>query len=747
MSFVSPILDHDLLHRIGWVLFHSLWQGALIGAGFLALSRVLRRQSAQARYLAGCLALALLAAGPALTFMFYSGRHSAIEHSAELISFSAPRVSAIQSASTGAPAASALPDWLTSAAEQLSQLTPWLALGWAAGVLVFGARLARGLWWLRKLQSTAHEPVQREWLVSLNRLRVRFGISRPVRLVKSALVEVPTVVGWLRPVILLPASSILGLTPAQLEAILAHELAHVRRFDYIVNAAQCLLETLMFYHPVVWWISGQVREEREHCCDDLVVEICGNKLAYARALAALEELRGDAPQFAFAANGGTLLNRIRRLMGASSESGISATRQTGSLALIGTGLLLILIGVLLHLGVPRYQAVARVKLAGLEPTNHTSANASHFDPYCLENEVESIQSEPVLRKVIDDLGLTAKWASKQHGLLKNRESLAQIRSMLTIRPIRNTSFLEIRTLNPDPAEARDIANGVARAYQGYSAEGSFRPKEQELRRLQLRAEEHRQKTAAVQERVDELFLKLPVQETGNGTFTTANAESFRKVQGLRIETEAQVMREETLLDGLKKLPPETLAEALPTAAPDTLLVSLLEQNNLVEQKLKLVQKDFGPEHPEVIKAIDQREHIRTKTQQRVQGIMIGLEERVKALKQGLERLQSESAKFREQELETIRATRPYYKAKRELEELERAGETINADLAAARERMSSTSSWVEIMDTAELPGRSVSPNRPKATACILLGVLLNVLGVMMLRNKPLLTLHPAAAAA
>ena len=133
----------------------------------------------------------------------------------------------------------------------------------------------------------------------------RLGVSRPVRLLKSALVEVPTVIGWFRPVILLPAATLTGLTPGQLEAILAHELAHVRRLDYVVNAFQCLVETLMFYHPVAWWISRCIREERENCCDDLVIKVCGDRLAYARALAT----HGRASR----RNAGPGLRRERRL--------------------------------------------------------------------------------------------------------------------------------------------------------------------------------------------------------------------------------------------------------------------------------------------------------------------------------------------------------------------------------------------------------------------------------------------------
>jgi hypothetical protein len=215
---------------------------------------------------------------------------------------------------------------------------------------------------VRTIRLRDNELVESEWIERLNDLRRRFGLSRPVRLLKSALVEVPTVIGWLRPVILLPAASLTGLTPGQLEAILAHELAHVRRFDYLVNAFQCLVETLMFYHPVVWWISRCVREERENCCDDLVIKVCGDRLEYARALATLEEFRAELPQLAFAASGGSLLNRIRRLLGVSDDNQPASARQLGELALLGIGLVLILMTSLLVLVWGQQRPVAGVYL-------------------------------------------------------------------------------------------------------------------------------------------------------------------------------------------------------------------------------------------------------------------------------------------------------------------------------------------------------------------------------------------------
>ncbi|MBV9958004.1 MAG: M56 family metallopeptidase, partial [Acidobacteria bacterium] len=174
----------------------------------------------------------------------------------------------------------------------------------------------------QRLKSWKTLPATAEWQETLARLSRRLKVSRTVRLCESVVAEVPTVIGWLRPVILVPVSAFVGLSPQQIEALLAHELAHIRRHDYLVNLLQTAVETLLFYHPAVWWISRQIRTEREHCCDDLAVAACGNVLTYARALAELEELRSSTgaatSQLALAADGGgtggSLLKRIQRLI-------------------------------------------------------------------------------------------------------------------------------------------------------------------------------------------------------------------------------------------------------------------------------------------------------------------------------------------------------------------------------------------------------------------------------------------------
>ena len=213
-----------------------------------------------------------------------------------------------------APAATTLRE---QAAERLAALMPWLTFAWLAGVAALALRLAGGWLLVLRLRRSAM-PVAGHLEEILARVSKRLRVERAVRLCRSALVEAPAVVGHLRPIILIPAVAITGLTAEQLEAVLAHELAHVRRYDYLVNLLQTAVETLLFYHPAVWWLSHRLRAEREHACDDAAVEaMAGNVILYARALAALETLRerqARPASLALAATGGSLMKRIQRLV-------------------------------------------------------------------------------------------------------------------------------------------------------------------------------------------------------------------------------------------------------------------------------------------------------------------------------------------------------------------------------------------------------------------------------------------------
>jgi len=192
---------------------------------------------------------------------------------------------------------------------------PWLGAIWIAGALAYQLRtLASYFLALRHRRRGVCCPPD-YWQLRLNELRAMLCVSGPVRLLESSLAEVPIVIGHIRPFILMPVGLLANLPVQQVETILLHELAHIRRYDYLVNLLQTAIEGLLFYHPALWWFSGVVRAERENCCDDLVVAISGDAHEYAAALAALEENRGTLQAAALAATGGHLVKRIRRLLG------------------------------------------------------------------------------------------------------------------------------------------------------------------------------------------------------------------------------------------------------------------------------------------------------------------------------------------------------------------------------------------------------------------------------------------------
>lgn len=294
-------LDHPLATALGRALVHSLWQGALLGGvAWLAL-RALRGHRPQARYLAACAGLLLMLAAPVATFALLAWEPAG----------PAPH------AGMGADITLVMDPSAPLLSEGLRPWLPWVLQAWVAGVLVMALRLAGGWAWIQRLRWRSAEDPGEAWRTRLAELARRMGVDRAVRLVRSGSVQVPLVLGWLRPVIVVPAAAFAGMDPRALEAVLAHELAHIRRHDYLVNLVQSCLEALLFYHPAVWWLSAQVRAEREHCCDDAAVALCGDRLTYARALASLEALRqtpAPNPKLAPAATGGTLMSRIRRLL-------------------------------------------------------------------------------------------------------------------------------------------------------------------------------------------------------------------------------------------------------------------------------------------------------------------------------------------------------------------------------------------------------------------------------------------------
>lgn len=297
---------------LGWTLIHTLWQGALVAAGWGAFRLFARGADVRLRYGAGLLALALLLVLPALTlWRLAPGADDAV-------------------LAAGASTAVAV-DWMS----QVESLLPLVVAGWLIGVLVVAAREAWRWHAVRALLLGSASPLP-DWTARAARIAARLRVARPVGVVSSTLALTPSLVGWLKPVVVLPASTLLALSPRQLEMVIAHELAHVRRADYLVNLLQVAVETLLFHHPAVHWISRDVRELREACCDDLVLRSGVDPLHYADTLACLAELRGITHAPALAASGGSLLLRVRRIVGVGADA---PPRTDGQLLALCAGLL------------------------------------------------------------------------------------------------------------------------------------------------------------------------------------------------------------------------------------------------------------------------------------------------------------------------------------------------------------------------------------------------------------------------
>jgi uncharacterized protein (TIGR03435 family) len=306
MKAIQFLSEQAWVSRLGWALVHFLWQGVVIAAFYAAARRWLgTSRGPQARYLLSCVALVVLVAAPVVNFVLDGSSDSLPSGSIATPEFSSPaaRLELVSLVS--------LPSF--TGHTWRDEVMPWLVIAWFAGAIAFWLRMLGGWVVAARMRSVLVRPAPAEWQRTLDALASRIRVSRPVQLLVSALVQVPTVIGWLRPVVLVPIGALAGLPAEHIEALLSHELAHIRRHDYLVNALQSVAEALLFYHPAVWWISKHVRDEREHCCDDIAAAIGGNVLTYIRALAELESARPARFRAAMAATGGSLARRIARL--------------------------------------------------------------------------------------------------------------------------------------------------------------------------------------------------------------------------------------------------------------------------------------------------------------------------------------------------------------------------------------------------------------------------------------------------
>lgn len=307
---------NTFMPALAWSLLDFVWQGALVGWAAALLLAAMRRASPQARYAVACGALLLCAALPLAGLL---ARLGAADAPAAMLSFTMT----VSAAADPGPVPAIAMTWQQALAARL----PLVLMLWSAGAAALALRLMLGLLWVRRRADPARSTPDPHWQARADAMAARLGIARAVRLGVADDLASPLTAGWWRPLVLLPAALVSGMPAHLLEALLAHELAHIRRHDYLVNLLQSAIEIALFYHPAVWWLSRRIRSLREQVADDIAATLLGEPRRLAVALSELDRFQIDAGrltttqhQLAHAAHGGHLMQRIKRLLGAESET-------------------------------------------------------------------------------------------------------------------------------------------------------------------------------------------------------------------------------------------------------------------------------------------------------------------------------------------------------------------------------------------------------------------------------------------
>jgi bla regulator protein BlaR1 len=313
MEAIYQILPGETIYALGWTVIHSLWQALVLAFLLLLVLSGLSRKKSSWRYLSANLALILQLVVSGITFFVIKQQSP--------VTKSLPHPPILEE-EVGRHFAEAV---VTSPLEQIQNMfvayfeahLPLIVLIWLIGTAFFLLRLLGGLVYVQHLRYHQVYPLQEEWQAFIEHLQTKLNYKQKVALLSSAAVKVPMVIGYFKPVILVPAGVLTLLTPAELEAVIAHELAHIYRKDFVFNILQTFIESLFYFNPAVWWISAYIRTERENCCDDIAVTISGHRLSYVKALVKLEEANQASPRMAmaFAKRGkGHLLLRVKRIL-------------------------------------------------------------------------------------------------------------------------------------------------------------------------------------------------------------------------------------------------------------------------------------------------------------------------------------------------------------------------------------------------------------------------------------------------
>jgi len=312
MKTIYYLIPESVISALGWTLVHSVWQGVVLAIFAFAGFFILSKKSATARYNLGIILLGLQVIFSAATYFYYY-LTTPVRSSQPLTTSLTAVARSWQASSYNLSISAKVQIWLNSHLFEL-------VVCWLIGTGLLMLRFAGAWIYTEYLRSKASIVMDKEWRTRFGTLTAKMNISQSVEFRQTTKILTPMVIGAFRPAVLIPFGLLTGFSTSQIEAILAHELAHIRRNDYLVNLLQSLIEVVFFFHPALWWISERVRTEREHCCDDIALTICGDKMVLANALVKVAEWQ-SAPELAmaFASKKPLLLNRIRRVLGVATK--------------------------------------------------------------------------------------------------------------------------------------------------------------------------------------------------------------------------------------------------------------------------------------------------------------------------------------------------------------------------------------------------------------------------------------------
>ncbi len=306
---IQNIFSEELIQAIGWTMIHSLWQGFAVAILMGIVMIGLQKKSSKVRHEFAFFSLFLIFIISLSTFIYL---FDSVAEGAAL----GTTITVITESGFVLENATIVQSFFQKSIEYFNQHLPLIVTLWLIGMVFFLLRLLGGLAFIQKLKTQQQQALPNEWQIVFEKIQAKFPMKKTVRMVESALAKTPMVVGYLKPVILFPLGAVNQLTQQEVEAVLAHELAHIYRNDYLLNIIQSFIEIIFYYHPAVWWISANIRTERENCCDDIAVKICGSSITYVKALVTLEEIQ-PAPNLAMSFSSGSknqLLNRVKRIL-------------------------------------------------------------------------------------------------------------------------------------------------------------------------------------------------------------------------------------------------------------------------------------------------------------------------------------------------------------------------------------------------------------------------------------------------